>query len=104
MLKNLLTLRQSAFRPLRKVAIQDRDEAQYWARALRAGTSLTQIARQTGRSEPYIRTRNPLAFLAPKLQVAIFEGRQSVHLSVAQLIRDDIPMGWDEQERFFQIG
>ncbi|AZL58080.1 hypothetical protein EI545_04050 [Tabrizicola piscis] len=39
-------------------------EAHLWARALRAGTSLIEIARQTGRSEPYIRPRIPLAFLA----------------------------------------
>jgi hypothetical protein len=79
-------------------------EAHLWARALRAGTSLTEIARKTGRSEPYIRTRIPLAFLAPKLQAAILEGRQPVQLSVAQLIRDDIPMDWNEQVRLFQIG
>jgi site-specific DNA recombinase len=41
-------------------------EAHHWARALLRGTSLTEIARATGRSEPYIRTRIPLAFLAPK--------------------------------------
>ncbi len=79
-------------------------EAHLWARALRGGTSLTEIARATGRSEPYIRTRIPLAFLAPKLQAAILDGRQPVHLSVAQLIRDDIPMDWNEQARLFQIG
>ncbi len=79
-------------------------EAHSWARALRAGTSLTAIARETGRSEPYIRTRIPLAFPAPKLQAAILDGRQPVHLSVAQLIRDDIPMGWTDQAGLFEIG
>jgi hypothetical protein len=79
-------------------------EAHLWARALRAGTSLTEIARQTGRSEPYIRARIPLAFLAPKLQAAILDGRQPAHLSVAQLIREDIPMDWTEQARRFDIG
>lgn len=68
------------------------------------GTSLTEIARQTGRSEPYIRTRIPLAFLAPKQQAAILDGRQPAHLSVAQLIREDIPMDWTEQARLFDIG
>lgn len=79
-------------------------EAHLWAKALREGTSLTEIARQTGRSEPYIRTRIPLAFLAPKLQAAILDGRQPAHLSVAQLIREDIPMGWTEQARLFDNG
>jgi DNA invertase Pin-like site-specific DNA recombinase len=77
-------------------------EAHLWTRALRRGTSLTAIARETGRSEPYIRTRIPLAFLAPKLQAAILDGRQPTHLSVAQLIRDDIPLDWTEQTRLFE--
>jgi site-specific DNA recombinase len=79
-------------------------EAHLWARALRAGTSLTEIARATGRSEPYIRTRIPLAFLAPRLQAAILDGRQPVDFSVAQLLRDGIPTDWNEQARLFQIG
>ena len=78
-------------------------EAHLWARDLRAGTSLIEIARKTGRSEPYIRTRIPLAFLAPKLQAAILDGRQPVDLSVARLIRDGIPMDWAEQARMFEI-
>lgn len=78
-------------------------EAHLWARALRVGTSLIEIARQTGRSEPYIRTRIPLAFLAPKVQAAILDGRQPADLSVAQLIRDGIPMDWREQAQLFQI-
>lgn len=78
-------------------------EAHAWARALRGGTSLTEIARKTGRSEPYIRTRIPLAFLAPRIQEAILDGHQPPDLSVAQLIRDGIPMGWSEQARLFRI-
>ena len=63
-------------------------EAHLWARDLRAGTSLIDIARKTGRSEPNIRTRIPLAVLAPKAQAAI---------------RDDIPMDWTVQARMFAI-
>ena len=37
------------------------------------------------------------------IQAAILDGRQPVHLSVAQLIRADIPMGWNEQARLFEI-
>jgi hypothetical protein len=79
-------------------------EAHLWARGLRTGKSLTAIARETGRSEPYIRTRIPLAFLAPKLQAAILDGLQPAHVSVAQLLRDGIPMDWNEQARLFQFG
>jgi hypothetical protein len=77
-------------------------EAHLWARALRRGSSLTEIARETRRSEPYIRNRILLAFLAPKLQAAILDGRQPAHLSVAQLIREDIPLEWKEQARLFE--
>lgn len=78
-------------------------EAHLWARALRAGTSLTEIARDTGHSGPHIRTRIPLAFLAPRVQAAILDGRQPPDLSVAQLIRDGIPVDWTEQTRLFGI-
>jgi hypothetical protein len=78
-------------------------EAHLWARALRKGTSLTCIAQSTGRSEPYIRTRIGLAFLAPDLQAAIIEGRQPATLSVAQILRDDMPMDWAEQRRLFAV-
>lgn len=78
-------------------------EAHLWARALRNGRSLTEIAREVGHSEPYIRTRIPLAFLAPKVQAAILDGRQRADLSVAQLIRDGIPMDWTEQAQNFGI-
>lgn len=78
-------------------------EAHHWAGALRNGRSLTEIARETGHSEPYIRTRIPLAFLAPKVQASILDGRQPADISVAQLIRDGIPMDWSEQARLFGI-
>lgn len=79
-------------------------EAHAWARDLRSGKSLTDIARKTGRSEPYIRTRIPMAFLAPRIQAAILDGRQPADLSVAQLVRDGIPMDWTEQARLFALG
>jgi hypothetical protein len=50
-----------------------------------------------------IRTRIPRAFLAPKVQAAILDGHQPADVSVAQLIRDDIPMDWAEQARLFGI-
>ena len=76
-------------------------EAHVWARSLRAGKSLTEIASATGHSEPYIRTRIPLAFLAPKLQAAILDGRQPADLCVARLLRDGSPMDWSEQAQIF---
>jgi site-specific DNA recombinase len=78
-------------------------EAHGWARSLRAGTPLAEIAATTGHSEPYIRTRIPLAFLAPDLQSAILDGQQPATLSVAQMLREGIPMDWDAQARLFGI-
>jgi len=78
-------------------------EAHDWARALREGKPLSEIATDTGRSEPFIRSRIPLAFLAPRIQAAILEGRQPVNLSVAELIRTDIPMAWDAQDRLLGL-
>lgn len=79
-------------------------EAHVWARALRSGISLIDLARATGHSKPYIRARLPLAFLAPRVQAAILDGRQPAELSVSQIIREDLPMDWAEQARIFGIG
>jgi len=76
-------------------------EATSWANALRAGTSIVDLARDSGHAESYIRTRLPIAFLAPRLQRAILEGRQSPALSVARILREGVPLDWDEQERRF---
>ncbi len=76
-------------------------EAHSWAASLRAGVSLTELARRTGRSEPYLRVRLPLAFLSPRLQADILDGRQSPDLCVARLLREGIPLDWAAQERRF---
>jgi len=76
-------------------------EARAWAKALQSGTSLTELAATARRSEPYIRVRLPLAFLAPKLQLAILEGRQPPDLTVARLIASEVPLNWTAQERLF---
>ena len=83
------------------VLIQTLAEAHVWAKSLRAGTSLTEITTVTGHSEPYIRSRIALAFLAPKLQSAILDGRQPADLSVARLLRDGMPLDWSQQARLF---
>lgn len=78
-------------------------EAHAWARDLRSGISLTEIARKAVHSEPYIRTRIPLAFLAPRIQAAMLDGRQPADLSVAQLMREGIPMDWREKTKHFAL-
>jgi site-specific DNA recombinase len=86
------------------VLIRTLAEARIWAKALRSGTSLSELASRTGHSEPYLRVRLPLAFFSPRLQAAILEGRHSPDLSVARLLRDGIPTDWAEQERCFGLG
>ena len=76
-------------------------EARTWAKALKSGIPLATLAKTTGRSEPYIRVRLALAFLSPKLQIAILDGRQRPDLTVAHLISQDIPLDWAGQERQF---
>lgn len=78
-------------------------EAHSWAEALRAGKSLAEIAVSTVRSEPYIRTRIPFAFLAPRLQATILDGHQPPDLSVARLLREGIPADWTLQLRLFAV-
>ncbi len=68
-----------------------------------AGKSLAEIAVSTVRSEPYIRTRIPFAFLAPRLQATILDGHQPPDLSVARLLREGIPADWTLQLRLFAV-
>jgi site-specific DNA recombinase len=79
-------------------------EAHVWAGELRSGTSLIEIARRTGHSTPYLRTRLPLTFLAPRVQAAILDGRQPADLCVSRIIREDLSMDWSEQARIFGLG
>jgi site-specific DNA recombinase len=46
---------------------------------------------------------SPLAFLAPKIQAAILDGKQPPDLSLAKLLREGIPVDWDEQEKLFGV-
>lgn len=80
-------------------------KAHDWASSLRAGQSLGAIARAAGHSESYIRTRLPLAFLAPDLQRSILDGTQPADLTFARHLRDQVPLDWEAQRpRFRQHG
>ena len=78
-------------------------EAHAWARALRAGTTLAKIAATTRRYEPYICSRLPLAFLAPRVQTAILDGMQPVDISITTLIRTGIASDWQAQAKIFGL-
>jgi len=48
----------------------------------------------------YQRRLARLAFLSPRIQEAILDGRQPMGLTLEHLVRNQLPLAWDEQERF----
>ena len=74
-------------------------DAHRWARALRGGIPLHEVARAAGHHDALIRTRTPLAFLSPRIQRAILEGTQPVELTLERLVRQTLPLDWVDQER-----
>ncbi|EYD75857.1 Site-specific recombinase, DNA invertase Pin-like protein [Rubellimicrobium mesophilum DSM 19309] len=76
-------------------------KAHAWAFAIRKGEPVIAIARRESRSESFIRSRAELAFLSPRIQEAILDGRQPVDLTLERIIRTPLPLDWSEQERVF---
>jgi hypothetical protein len=75
-----------------------------WARDLRQrlereGRSLDDLARQQGCSRPYVSSMIKLAYLAPCITQAILDGTQPPSLTLANLTKRDIPVGWIDQRR-----
>jgi AraC-like DNA-binding protein len=75
-----------------------------WARDLRQrlereGASLDELARQEGCSRPYVSNMIKLAYLAPSITHAILDGTQPAYLTLADLMKRDIPVGWTDQRR-----
>ena len=75
--------------------------AQRWRDQLIAGTPLAEIARQDGIAEAQLRSRLPLAFLSPRIQAAILEGRQPPDLCLERIVRGGVPLDWAAQARRF---
>jgi len=73
--------------------------AHRWAKDLREGRSMVDIAAREGVSEGYLRTRTPLALLSPRVQAAILDGTQPPQLTLEQMVRKPLPLDWSEQER-----
>ncbi|WP_170331380.1 recombinase family protein [Ruegeria arenilitoris] len=73
-----------------------------WARDLKAGVQLKDIARREKLPGAFIRTRAQLAFLSPKIQAAILDGTQPPELTLKRLVSVTHPLDWSEQER--QLG
>ena len=78
--------------------------ARSWAKSLANGDveSTKEIARQSGLCHHYASRLMPLAWLAPDLIAAILEGRQPRALSLGALVKQPLPLDWDEQRRLFE--
>ncbi|WP_234219489.1 hypothetical protein [Ruegeria pomeroyi] len=72
-----------------------------WARELKSGVQLSNIAHREKVPGSFIRNRTQLAFLSPKIQAAILEGTQPPELTLKRLVSITHPLDWAEQERFF---
>ncbi|MBN9488999.1 MAG: recombinase family protein [Alphaproteobacteria bacterium] len=77
-----------------------------WARDLRQRlerecTSLDELARQEGCSRPYVSSMIKLAYLAPSITQAILDGTQPTSMTLADLMKRDIPVSWTDQRRAF---
>ena len=78
-------------------------DAHRWAAALRTGTPISEVARTAGHHDAFIRTRGSLAFLSPKIQVAMRDGTLPPELTLRRLLKLPISLDWQEQERIFGI-
>ncbi len=78
-------------------------DAHRWVVALRNGAPLSQVARDAGHHDVFIRTRGPLAFLSPKIQIAIRDGTIPPELTLRRILRQPIPLDWQEQGRICGI-
>lgn len=73
--------------------------AHRWANRLRNGESLSSIAKAENCSDSLVRSRVALAFLAPDLQRAIFDGTAPSHLTTNLIVRTALPHDWQEQAK-----
>lgn len=73
--------------------------AHHWLGAIKAGISLADLARTEKTSTSYIRTRLPLAFLAPDIQRRIIAGDHPPHWCVEYFRKAKIPTCWEEQRK-----
>ena len=58
---------------------------------------------QAAPASPWKRNLVRLAFLAPDIQRTILEGRQPDHLTLALLMKEEVPLLWSDQRRKFGI-
>lgn len=72
-----------------------------WARELKSGVQVSDIATREEVPGAFIRTRAQLAFLSPKIQATILDGTQPPELTLKRLVSVTHPLDWAAQERIF---
>ena len=75
--------------------------AQDWVEEIKAGRSVSDILHAENIPEGRIWRRIRLAFLSPKLLIAIVEGTTNRELTIKMLTQHDLPLDWSEQEALF---
>jgi ParB-like chromosome segregation protein Spo0J len=75
-------------------------KARVWIEELVQGhaASFAEIAEREGKAERHIRFLAPLAFVSPRVVVAIAEGSLAGHLNATKLVKS-MDCSWAEQER-----
>ena len=84
-----------------KTLLKSLAQAHAWVSAMRNGVPLKSIADAEGVTSSYIKTCSKLAFLSPKIQSAILEGRLDPRFTTNQILRIKMPMDWRAQETLF---
>jgi hypothetical protein len=82
---------------------QNLARAHRWAKALRHGKSLTNLAKSEGCSESSLRSRLTLAFLVPPIQRAILYGSIAPEWTTDRLLRQNLPADWSAQCRTISL-
>ena len=76
-------------------------------RALREAHAMLELDRHrapilhAAPATPHRRRLIRLAFLAPDLQKSILEGRQPKGMTLARIMKDSVPLAWNEQYRLY---
>jgi hypothetical protein len=78
-------------------------EAHRWRQALLDGTPLGTIAQETDCTGAFIRKRSPLAFLSPRIQIAIRDGTLTPDMTLQRILRSPTPLDWQQQEHMIGL-
>ena len=93
---------------IRGASLERRRRDAVLVRALRSAHSMVSVSRngvpiiEVVPGPRYQRRLVRLAFLSPTIQRAILDGRQPAGLRLEGLVRNELPIDWNEQEKFIE--